>query len=55
MSVTFIEMENPNGSTTTHVIIDRGNGEFTSMLKSTYDEMVAAQAALPHTPLGVNE
>ena len=26
-----------------HAIIDRGNGEFTSMLKSTYDEMIAAQ------------
>jgi hypothetical protein len=26
------------------VIIDRGNGEFTSMLKSTYDEMIAAQS-----------
>jgi hypothetical protein len=25
------------------VLIDRGNGEFTSMLKSTYDEMIAAQ------------
>ena len=24
-----------------HVIIDRGNGEFTSMPKSVYDEMVA--------------
>ena len=23
-----------------HAIIDRGNGEFTSMLKSTYDEMM---------------
>jgi len=26
---------------TEHAIIDRGNGEFTSMLKSTYDEMIA--------------
>ena len=26
-----------------HVIIDRGNNEFTSMLKSTYDEMIATQ------------
>ena len=26
-----------------HAIIDRGNGEFTSMLKSTYDEMIAVQ------------
>ncbi len=28
-----------------HAIIDRGNGEFTSMLKSTYDEMQKAQNA----------
>ena len=27
-----------------HAIIDRGNGEFTSMLKSTYDEMIAKQS-----------
>ncbi len=26
-----------------HVIIDRGNGEFTSMPKSNYDEMIAKQ------------
>jgi hypothetical protein len=26
-----------------YAIIDRGNGEFTSMLKSTYDEMIAQQ------------
>ena len=29
-----------------YAIIDRGNGEFTSMLKSTYDEQQAAQATL---------
>ena len=29
-----------------HIIIDRGNNEFTSMLKSTYDEQQAAQATL---------
>ena len=28
------------------VVIDRGNGEYTSMLKSTYDEQQAAQATL---------
>ena len=28
---------------TEHAIIDRGNGEFTSMLKSTYDEQQAQQ------------
>jgi hypothetical protein len=35
--VTFIEIETPDGSTVEHAIIDRGNGEFTSMLKSTYE------------------
>ena len=40
--VTFIELKNPNGTSTEHAIIDRGNGEFTSMLKSTYDEQQAA-------------
>jgi hypothetical protein len=38
MTVTFIEIES-FGVTTEHAIIDRGNGEFTSMLKSTYDEL----------------
>lgn len=28
-----------------HIIIDRGNGEFTSMLKSTWDELEAAKEA----------
>jgi hypothetical protein len=27
-----------------HAIIDHGNGEFTSMLKSTYDAMQAEQS-----------
>jgi hypothetical protein len=38
-NVTFVI--DPNGKK--HAIIDRGNGEFTSMLESTYDEMIAAQ------------
>jgi hypothetical protein len=37
----FIEM--PNGETQTHIIIDHGNDQFTSMLKSTYEEMIAQQ------------
>ena len=38
-NVTFItDSENRE-----HAIIDRGNGEFTSMLKSTYDEMIARE------------
>ena len=35
-NVTFIEVETPFGKQT-HAIIDRGNNEYTSMLKSTYD------------------
>ena len=30
-----------NNSVVAYIVIDRGNGEFTSMLKSTYDEMIA--------------
>lgn len=29
-----------------HIIIDRGNGEYTSMLKSTYDEQQVQQQKL---------
>jgi hypothetical protein len=43
-NVTFIEIQSM-GETVTHAIIDRGNGEFTSMLKSTYDEMIARNEA----------
>jgi hypothetical protein len=42
-NVTFIEIEGLDGIVQ-HAIIDRGNGEFTSMLKSTYDAMQAEQS-----------
>jgi hypothetical protein len=43
-NVTFIEITNElTNEVEKHAIIDRGNGEFTSMLKSTYDEMIAQQ------------
>jgi len=42
-NVTFIEIES-FGITETHAIIDRGNGEFTSMLKSTYEAQQAEQS-----------
>lgn len=42
-NVTFIEVENIDGTTTEHAVIDRGNGEFTSMPKSVYDEQQAAK------------
>ena len=49
-NVTFIEIQTLDG-VEEHAIIDRGNGEFTSMLKSTYDEQ---QAAL-ETPAVIDE
>jgi hypothetical protein len=52
-NVTFIEVESM-GKTVTHAIIDRGNGEYTSMLKSTYDEQ-QAQAALSTPMVTVDE
>jgi len=39
-NVTFITDQDGNE----HAIIDRGNDEFTSMLKSTYDAMQAEQS-----------
>jgi len=48
--VTFIEVE-VLGGVETHAIIDRGNGEFSSMLKSTYDAMQAEQS----TPSVIDE
>jgi hypothetical protein len=38
-NVTFITVNEVE-----HAIIDRGNGEFTSMLKSTYDAIQAEQS-----------
>jgi DNA uptake protein ComE-like DNA-binding protein len=43
-NVTFIEVDGIGGKQI-HAIIDHGNGEFTSMPKSTYDEMIANEAA----------
>jgi hypothetical protein len=39
-NIQIIEIESM-GLVTQHVIIDRGNGEYTSMLKSTWDELEA--------------
>lgn len=37
-NVTFVEVtDSITGETIEHAIIDRGNGEFTSMLKATYE------------------
>ena len=48
-NVTFIEVKNTDGTIATHAIIDRGNNEFTSMLKSTYEAMQAEQST-PNLP-----
>jgi hypothetical protein len=44
-NVTFITVAGIDGGDVEHAIIDRGNNEFTSMLKSTYDEMIARNEA----------
>jgi hypothetical protein len=41
--VTFIELEQ-NGEIVEHAIIDHGNEQFTSMLKSTYEAQQAEQS-----------
>jgi len=48
--VTFVKVETLEG-VQEHAIIDRGNGEFTSMLKSTYE----AQQAEQSTPIVIDE
>jgi hypothetical protein len=42
--VTYVDYEQPDGSMKPYAIIDRGNGEFTSMPKSLYDELKANEA-----------
>ena len=49
--VEFIKVTGIDGVEVEHAIIDRGNGEFTSMLKSTYE----AQQAEQSTPNLTNE
>jgi hypothetical protein len=43
-NVTFIKVTGLDGIEVEHAIIDRGNGEFTSMTKATYDAMQAEQS-----------
>ena len=51
-NVTFLEVLDPfTNEIVIHAIIDRGNGEYTSMLKSTYDAMQAEQS----TPMVTDE
>lgn len=37
MNIQTITITDMDGTTTEHIIIDRGNNEFTSMPKSVYD------------------
>ena len=46
-NITFISIAGSDGVEVQHAIIDRGNGEFTSMPKSVYDEQQAAQQETP--------
>ena len=48
-NIEIVQQEYPDGSMVEQVIIDRGNGEFTSMPKSTYDAMQAEQST-PNLP-----
>ena len=41
-NVTFISIPGSDGVEVEHAIIDRGNGEYTSMTKAFYDEQQAA-------------
>lgn len=41
-NIEIIEVTNIDGVTIEHVIIDRGNSEFTSMPKAVYDAQQAA-------------
>jgi len=51
-NVKYIKDEDPiKGTVTETVLIDKGNGEFVSMLKSTYDAMQAEQS----TPIVTDE
>lgn len=43
-NIQIITVDNIDGTTTEHVIIDHGNEQYTSMPKSTYDEQQAANA-----------
>lgn len=45
-NVSFFDTTDPvTGETETHVVIDKGNGEFTTMPKTYWDEQQAAQEA----------
>jgi hypothetical protein len=43
-NVTFVKSAGTDGVEVEHAIIDRGNGEFTSMTKAHYEAMQAEQS-----------
>ena len=50
-NVTFQDVPNPDGTITTFAIIDRGNGEFTSMPKADYEtSTLPSELSTPTTP-----
>jgi hypothetical protein len=44
MTVTFIEIENPEGLTVEHALIAHADGSFTSMTKEAYEAQQAEQS-----------
>ncbi len=50
-NMSIVDYEFTDGTIATYVIIDRGNGEYTSILKSEYDAMQAEQS----TPSVIDE
>ena len=53
MTNQIISVDDGFGNITEHIIIDRGNGEFTSMPKALYDEQ---QAQAEHfTPMVIDD
>jgi hypothetical protein len=53
-NVTFIKVTGIDGVEVEHAIIDRGNGEFTSMPKATYDTLPSNSSNFSQ-PIGGNE
>jgi hypothetical protein len=49
MKIQTITITNTDDSTTDYVIIDKGNGEFTSMTKEYYDSIQAPTVIDPDT------
>ena len=46
-NVTFLDVTQMDGTTKTFAIIDRGNGEFTSMPKADYEATLVSNSSTP--------